>query len=194
MVIAHHAIFTAYGFWLPNDLRGSWSDFVRSWELLRFGPATKTDTRRSVAAADHDHTMRHQAKEHLRYAPVVFTGLQARAIARGFAESIAKSGYVLHACSILPDHVHLVAARHAHHIETIVGQLKGAATKRLKTESLHPEAASPWARRCWKVFLNTEDDIRRAIAYVERNPMKEKLPPQRWLFVTPFSGGATPRV
>jgi len=39
MIRAYHAIFTAYGFWLPNDPRGSWSDFVGSWELFRFGPA-----------------------------------------------------------------------------------------------------------------------------------------------------------
>ena len=46
MVIAYHLILSAYGFWLPNDERGSWSDFVRSYELYAFGPATKADTRR----------------------------------------------------------------------------------------------------------------------------------------------------
>jgi hypothetical protein len=30
MILAFHAIFGAYGFWLPNDPRGSWSDFVGS--------------------------------------------------------------------------------------------------------------------------------------------------------------------
>ena len=54
MVLAYHVIFTAYGFWLPNDPRGSWSEWVGSWELLKFGRATKTDTRRSVAAAPHN--------------------------------------------------------------------------------------------------------------------------------------------
>ena len=42
MVLAYHLIFTAYGFWLPNDPRGSWSDFVRAWELFITGKATKT--------------------------------------------------------------------------------------------------------------------------------------------------------
>src|SRR5437899_6098149 len=52
MVLASHVIFTTYGFWLPNDPRGSWSDFVAAWELFRAGgPATKTTTRRSVAGA-----------------------------------------------------------------------------------------------------------------------------------------------
>jgi hypothetical protein len=54
MIVAYHIIFSAYGFWLPNDPRGSWSDFIRSWELFRFGPATKTTARRSVAHREHD--------------------------------------------------------------------------------------------------------------------------------------------
>ena len=80
MILAYHTVFTAYGFWLPNDPRGSWSDFVRSWELHRFGPATKVTTRASVAGVDHDRTSRRQAKRALKHEPVVLTGIQARAI------------------------------------------------------------------------------------------------------------------
>ncbi len=46
MIHAYHAIFGAYGFWLPNDPRGSWSDFVGAWELLRFGKSTRSFERR----------------------------------------------------------------------------------------------------------------------------------------------------
>jgi len=54
-VLAYHLIMTAYGFWLPNDPRGSWSDFVRAWELFLFGgPATRTTERRSLARDPHD--------------------------------------------------------------------------------------------------------------------------------------------
>ena len=49
MVLASHLIISAYGFWLPNDPRGSWSDFVGSWELLKFGPATKVNDSRNYA-------------------------------------------------------------------------------------------------------------------------------------------------
>jgi hypothetical protein len=42
MVLAYHCTFTAYGFWLSNDSRGSWSDFVRSFDLYLTGAATKT--------------------------------------------------------------------------------------------------------------------------------------------------------
>jgi hypothetical protein len=58
MILAFHSIFTAYGFWLPNEPRGSWSDFVGSWELRRFGPATKVTTRRSIAEKPYDRKLK----------------------------------------------------------------------------------------------------------------------------------------
>jgi hypothetical protein len=85
-VLAYHAIFGAYGFWLPNDPRGSWSDFVAAWELFRAGgAATKTTTRRSVAGVRHDTAARRRVKEALTYPAVVFDGHQALSAANGFA-------------------------------------------------------------------------------------------------------------
>src|SRR5437870_11369696 len=103
MVLGYHMIISAYGFWLPNDPRGSWSDFVRAWELERFGPATKVETRRSVADKTHDFRARQNAKKALRYPPVSFTGIQARAIGLGFANFLDRSGVTIWACSILPE-------------------------------------------------------------------------------------------
>ena len=48
-VIGFHVIGCTYGFWLPNDERGSGSDFVRSAALVKFGPANPVGHRRSVA-------------------------------------------------------------------------------------------------------------------------------------------------
>ncbi len=67
---AYHCIFGMYGFWLPNDPRGSWSDYVAAWELYRYGSATKTESRRSVAAATHDCQRRFAAKEALKFPAV----------------------------------------------------------------------------------------------------------------------------
>jgi len=193
MVIAYHAIFTAYGFWLPNDPRGSWSDYVRSWELLRFGGATKTDERRSLARRPHDHHLRQQTKQALKYDPVSYSGRQALSISIGFQNAMKRSGYVFYACSILPEHVHAVIARSRYQIEHVVGQLKGEATKQLKRDGLHPfgqmaAPPSPWARKGWNVYLNNDRDIRRGIRYVEENPRREGKPVQDWQFVTPFEG------
>lgn len=195
MVIASHVIFTTYGSWLPNDPRGSWSDFVRSWELLKFGPATKTAARRSLARDKHDIAARLKAKEALRYPPVKLTGRQALSVAKGFAFAIERSQYRVQACSILPDHVHMVVARHRYGAEQIVRRLKQAASLRLIADGLHPLGAwttaagkppTPWVRRCWKVFLDGDRAVRRAIGYVQTNPTRAGKPLQTWSFVTPY--------
>ena len=111
MVHGYHIILSAYGFWLPNDPRGSWSEFVRSWELSRFGEATKVDHGRSVARVPHDRDLRLAAKQALKYPAVRFTGEQAVAIAKGFGRYVERSGVTIWACAILPEHVHLVLAR-----------------------------------------------------------------------------------
>ena len=188
MILAYHAIFSTYGFWLPNDPRGSWSDYIRRWELLRFGRATKTTLRRSLARDEHDIPARLAAKGSLQHPPVLFTGQQALAVARVFAHAGAEAGYVFHACSILPEHVHLVIARHERPIERIVAHLKARATQNLKGEGFHPPTAppSPWGRKGWNVYLNTPAAVLRAMEYVRDNPVKEGKPVQRWSFVTPY--------
>jgi len=186
-VLAYHVIFGAYGFLLPNDPRDSWSVFVASWELFRFGKATKTEARRSVAKVAHDRRLREEAKKALKYPAVRFSGRQALAVAHGFARARTEGGYRVQACSILPEHVHLVIGRSERAAERVVGHLKARATMRLKTESLWPEDGRPVrARKGWKVFLDCLEDVRRAVAYVEANPLREGKPHQRWSFVEPY--------
>jgi REP element-mobilizing transposase RayT len=195
-VLAYHVIFGAYGFWLPNDPRGSWSDFVAAWELFRSGgPATKTATRHSLAGVPHDAAARRRVKEALKYPAVVFNGHQALSVARGFARVVKKSGYRVHACTILPEHVHLVLGRHRYRVEQMVRLLKAEASTQLAADGRHPLAAwarpgeplpTPWARNCWRVFLDSAEAIDRAVRYVEGNPLKEGKPPQGWSFVVPY--------
>jgi len=195
VILAVHAICSFYGFWLPNDPRGSWSDWIRCWELLRFGGPTKTNARRSLASKPHDRQKRLDAKQALKYPQVLLNGIQARAVARGFARACPQAGYMVHACTIMPDHVHLVVARHSRLIEQVIQHMKSFATMELNAEHLHPLAPfvktgavpTPWAHGTgWTVYLNSRDEILRSIKYVEGNPEKEGLPPQSWRFVTPF--------
>jgi len=195
MVLGYHVIFGAYGFWLPNDPRGSWSEFVGSWELFRYGPATKTTEAVSLAYREHDHQLRLAAKRALKHPPVECTGIQARAVGRGFAKYAERSRLVVWACAILPDHVHLVLGRHRLSAEQLVIQLKGDASERLMEEGIHPfghikekngRPPKCFARGEWKVFLNSPGDLCRAIGYVEANPEKEGKKAQRWGFVVPY--------
>src|SRR5688500_17700870 len=67
MVHGYHVIIGAYGFWLPNDPRGSWSDFVGKWELVRFGRSTKSIERQQLSAEEEEG--RQSAKRSLKYPP-----------------------------------------------------------------------------------------------------------------------------
>ncbi len=80
-------------------------------------------------------------------------------------------------------------------VERLVIQLKGAATRELEREAIHPLAQYQvqgklpkcWVRGQWKVYLDAED-VPRAIRYVENNPLKEGKKFQHWSFVVPWSG------
>jgi hypothetical protein len=72
MLLGFHIICTTYGFWLPNDERGSGSDFVRSPALTKFGPPNPAHSRRSVAHRPFDFKIRQMARNELRYPPVRF--------------------------------------------------------------------------------------------------------------------------
>ena len=192
-VLAYHLIMTAYGFWLPNEPRGSWSEVVQSLESCPSSvPATKVDTTRSAAHKPYDRELKRRMTNALARDPVEFSGLQARAIARGFANYVERVGLIICACSILRRHVHMVIMRHTCDIEQVARLLKGAATAQLIAEDLHPfenepysngRLPTPWTRHCWAPFLWTEEDIQRAIRYVEKNPIRDGLKPQHWNFL-----------
>jgi REP element-mobilizing transposase RayT len=194
-LLAAHIIVSTYGFWLPNDPRGSWSEWVASWELFKFGKATKVDHGRSVAGVAHDANLRRAAKKALKYTPVLFSGLQARAVARGFCRAVREGNYPIHACSILPEHVHLVVGDHERPFQQITAHLKARAGQQLRAEGLHPflqhelpngSLPSIWAEGLWIVYCYDRDHARSAIGYAERNPVRDGKRRQSWSFVTPF--------
>ncbi|MFO0791348.1 MAG: hypothetical protein U0805_17955 [Pirellulales bacterium] len=197
-MLGWHLIFSTYGFWLPNDPRGSGSSEVRARHIYEAGgEATKVHTTRSVAHRPHDVKLRQLTKQSLKYPAVQLNGIQARAVGRGFALMLPKVELVLHACAIMPDHVHLVAAAHSLNGDEIIACLKRAGTRGMNAEGLHPmkdfpkasgTLPTPWGGGGWKVVLTTPEKMRAAVRYVEENPVKARLKRQRWSFVTSFEG------
>lgn len=196
MVYGYHVIWGGYGFWLPNDPRGSWSQFVGAWELFRFGGTTRHLNRTPMITAE-ERREREKYKAALKYPPVELTGRQAQSVARGFANYCREQHLTIWGCSILPEHIHLVIARFRMDIEDVVKQLKGAATKQLRRDGLDPmlpykdkkgRIHTPWARGQWKTYLDSEQEIVDAIDYTGDNPEKEGKPRQHWSFVQPFLG------
>ena len=113
---------------------------------------------------------------------------------RGFRDYCESNRRVVHALSIMPDHAHLVIRACGLDHQDLGAQLKGRATQHLNRAGLHPfgdvwlrqnRHPSPWAHKCWSVWLRSPRDIARAVKYVEQNPIKDRLKPQRYDWVVP---------
>ena len=149
----------------------------------------------------HDRGLRALQKTALQYDPVKFTDEQIRCVASGFERAVVESGYILLACSIMPEHTHAVVQRHRNRGEQIIGHLKARATQQLFAEGLHPfreltdgsgQVPCAWSRRGWRVYLDEGEDVQRAIRYVEENPLKQRRPHQWWAFVRGLMGPDSP--
>ena len=183
-----HLVWGCYGFWLPNDPRGSWSRYVGGRRLYDAGGgATTVSTRRSLAKDHHDRRLRTLTKAQLADPPVRLSGTQAREAALGVAAAAGELGLAVWAMCVMPDHVHLVCPESGHDAKLLIGRLKSFATRRVNAAGpeLRP-GRTPWVRGGWFVSLATKADVRRAIAYVNANPPRDGLPPQRWSFVRAF--------
>jgi REP element-mobilizing transposase RayT len=189
-------IFSAYGFWLPNDERVSGSDYVRAHHIYKAGGgATKVRTTHSVATRPFSQEERRASKAALKYPAVILTGVQAQAAALGIGKVCLKVQIAVHACAIMPDHVYVVLAARWFSGDELITCLKKAATRGMNEAGMHPmrefarangRLPSPWAARGWKVRLNTAEQVRTAIRYVEMNPVRAGFKRQSWSFVGPY--------
>jgi REP element-mobilizing transposase RayT len=184
-VIAYHLIWSNYGTWLPNDLRGSGSRNVYTSLLAALGDAhfgrKKIQPARCKVRAFYD-----QAQPLLQYPVIRFDDGQRNEITKCFSETIRIHQYTCYACAILPDHVHLVIRKHKHDAETMIENFQDESRLRIiecrTVSNQHPV----WTNGGWKVFFDAPEEVRQRIGYVENNPLKEGLPRQRWSFVVPY--------
>lgn len=194
MVIGYHILLGTYGFWLPNDPRGSRSKFVWSGDLANFGEATTVTEIRTHAADPHNHRKRIAAKKALMFPEVKLNGEQAQQVAFAIAEAVSKKEFELLAFAILPQHLHCVAISETMLSEDIVEQMKRYGSNKLTRSGLHPmdsyraqnkgRLPSIWAEGHWAVYIDSKQQLKSAIHYVEQNPIKEGKRPQHWSFVT----------
>jgi hypothetical protein len=122
---------------------------------------------------------------------------QIQSIACGFECELRRfAAAQVFACAIMRDHFHLVCGRCRYDIRRFAGRLKGAATKQLIADGLHPfqhvvfsddSRPSPWSVKPWVVYCDSVEDMLRDIPYVQRNPVKAGLRPQNWSFVMPYA-------
>ena len=174
-VIAYHLIWTAYGWWLPNDLRGSMSRYVHSDVISDLG--TLHYGRKRVQPAARDVRAFYEAvKGKLKFNLLEMLAPEVQMIAAAFQDVIWQEEYTCYACAIMPDHVHILIRKHKHFAEEMIKNFQLESEFRLRDFELRPADHPVWGGPGWKVFLDSPDDIRRTIRYIEDNPLKMGLP------------------
>ena len=182
-VIAYHLVWTAYGTWLPNDPRGSGSHAVASHALAELGPLhygrRKKQPARQIVGDFY------RRAEPLLIHPVMRFAEEHIAIAgEALAEVVSAETYTCYGCAILPDHVHVIVRKHKHKAEEMIDRLQ--VSSRLRLSRFLAPNHPVWTLGGWKSFLSSPDAVRSAVRYVEHNPIKARLAPQRWPFVRSY--------
>jgi len=187
IVIAHHLIWTAYGYWLPNDPRGSMSRTIASDVIAELGELHYGRREVQPAAADV-RAFRDRAREVLKFPLLDFPTQLFPVIANVLGSAIEKHRYTCYACAIMPDHVHALIRKHKHKAEEMLDNLQEESRSRLRDVGARSPDHPVWGGPGWKVFLDHPDAVRRTIRYIEDNPGKWNLPRQQWPFVKAYDG------
>ena len=193
MVLGYHLVWTAYGWWLPNDPRGSMSQCIESDVIAQLGEVHFG--RKRVQPASRDiRQFYERAKEVLKYPLLRFSGAETQAIAEAFAEVMRRERYTCYACAIMPDHIHGLIRKHRDFAEDMIEKLQVESRVRVlkmgERDANHPV----WGGPGWKVYLDGEQDFWRTVRYIEKNPIEARLPAQNWSFVTQYDGWPFRRV
>ena len=185
MVLAHHLIFVAYGWWLPNDPRGSMSHTIASDVIADLGEVHYG--RKRVQPASRDiREFYERASDVLKFPLLTFAPPGREVIARAFESVVLTEHYTCYACAIMHDHVHVVMRKHKHHAEEMIRQLQAASRDAVLRVGTRDAEHPVWGGPGWKVFIDSTEDIRRTIRYVEQNPVKARQPVQHHPFVVPY--------
>lgn len=135
-----------------------------------------------------------EARPRLDFAPLWFDDAKRQAVGEALGGVVDRVGYTVWACAVLKNHVHLCVRRHRDDAVKIWENCADETCNVLRLFADVPDDLPVWSMRPYKVYLDTPDDVRRVIAYIEGNPEKEGLPAQRWEFVVTYDGWPYPRL
>ena len=187
MVVAYHLVWTGYGWWLPNDPRGSTSHSIRSDVIAELGELHH-GRKKVQPAARVIRAFYEKAREALEFPLITFDDAQVAVIADSFAQVIRQTPYTCYACAIMPDHIHVLIRKHRNNAETMIARMQDASKVALRMHGCVPSTHPVWGGQGWKVFLDSADDVYRTIKYIRRNPIPLRKPIQEWDFVKPYDG------
>ena len=187
MVLAYHLIWTAYGWWLPNDPRGSMSTYIASDPVAELGQL-HYGRKRIQPASQEIRAFYNRVPDVLKFPLLRFSDEELQIIATAFSEVVSRCRYTCYACAIMPDHVHLCIRKHRDLAEDMILKFQVASGDAVRGLASRAGNHPVWGGGGWKVFLDSVEDIERTVGYVERNPVKMRMPEQVFPFVTPYDG------
>lgn len=187
MVAGHHLLWTAYGWWLPNDPRGSMSHQIASVPIAELGQIHYGRKKMQPASRDLKEFYT-QAQEVLKHELLTFHKRDIEIIGDAFASVVNDNRYTCYACAIMHDHVHLLIRVHRHDAEEMIEAFQAVSREALIQAGQRVDSHPVWGGPGWKVFQNSRGDFRRTVKYIEENPIKARRPAQKWPFVVDYQG------
>ena len=143
--------FRTYGTWLHGDERGSVDRHNNGYGAPRIAP--------------NQNWLLHN-KRSLKQKPVIFSKKQRELIKGSIHETCELRGWALYKTNVRTNHVHSVVGA-AIGPSKVLNALKSNATRELRATGQWKNEGSPWADRGSKRYLWTENELIRAIDYVE---------------------------
>lgn len=187
MVIAHHLMWTANGYWLPNDPRGSMSRKIRNEKVAELG-ARHYGRKPQQPPRTEMREFRLQAVSILKHELLPFDAADVPILACGFADVVRQRNYTCYACAIMPDHAHLLIRKHRDKGEAMIERFQQATRSALIDAQRRPPEHPVWGGPGWDVFQSTRRQVDTTIEYICNNPVKIGRPVQVWPFVTQYDG------
>ena len=186
-VIAHHLIFSGYGTWLANDLRGSGSKEVRKPELRPLGEAHFGRKANQPSRADLK-AFHRAAEPHLDFDVAWFYAAAREVVAAAAERVVRERGYTCYAFCRCANHAHGLVRIHRDAGHVMWQHFADGTRTALHEAGLFAADHPVWADRPYVVFKSDVPAVEAAVEYIEQNPVKEGLPRQYHSFVTPYDG------
>jgi len=197
MIIAHHLIWTVYGWWLPNDPRGSTSRVVRNDVLrelgeLHFGRKQIQPSSKTIR------DFYGQAQPKLKHELLPFSPTDIKQVGESFRRTQVRCNYTVWACAIMDDHVHLLVRKHRDSFEDMIEHFCNDSQFALRELGHRPPDHPVWTKGAFHLFLDQPEEVWRTIDYINLNPPKARMADQHWPFITdydnwPIHPGSNPK-
>ena len=186
-IMAHHLVFSGYGTWLSNDLRGSGSSEIRKPEFEELGPIHFG--RKIVQPSRPELRAFHrEASPILDHKPAWFDEAERICIADAFGKVVRDRKYTCYAYCSCRTHAHGMVRAHRDRGQDMWMHFAHAMADALKQAGLFPSDHPIWAARVYDVYKTDVPAVAAGVTYIEVNPTKEGLPRQYYDFVTKYDG------